>query len=593
MDPVRIHLVMLNLLGNAFKYTDSGYISLDVDGIVNGDMLDLTFKVSDSGRGIKEEDLSALFDEFKQFDTMANRGIEGTGLGLSITRSLVYLMGGKIEAESTYGVGSTFIVNLSQPVRDWSRLASVDSPRDKPTIVFERRYSFILSISMTLGDLGLPYKIAKTHEEFFDALSSNEYTYAFLADNLYDAFIKQYPLFSFNTRIILIGGFGNDDITKTKEFPVLTSPIYCIPVAAILNKSKRASDMAAIGLPAFRAPDAKVLLVDDILTNLMVAEGLLKPYGMSIDSVESGKEAILAVQTHDYDLVFMDHMMPEMDGITATQTIRALEGEKYSRLPILALTANAIIGASDMFLENGFNDFLSKPIEVAKLDKILSRWILREKQQYHIPYPGHEGQKTNPSAVIIEIEGMDTAKGIAFSGGDIQDYFEILEVFVNNSFTKISQLEKCLEENDISLYTIYIHALKSASANVGADKLSQEAEKLETAGTAHDTKFIIQNHNNFVKNLKTMLENIGSVIGMNAETPQSIAIDKAIMISKLAELKAALENFDVDAIDKVSKVLRDFNHHPDVGDAIKEMLHNAFVGKYKQATAQADELMAR
>jgi len=228
----------------------------------------------------------------------------------------------------------------------------------------------------------------------------------------------------------------------------------------------------------FNAPNARILVVDDMDTNLKVAAGLMKPYKMQIDSCLSGQKAIEAVAKNSYDIVFMDHMMPEMNGIEATKRIREMG---YGELPIIALTANAVSGVKEMFLANGFNDFLSKPIDTAKLNAILEKWLPKEKQE--------------------------EAEEIADNGESYVDA-EILAAFHKSATDKINEIKKSLETENYSLYTIYVHALKGASAIIGALELSEMAKSLEKAGEQRDLAYIKQHNPEFLNALKNFLDNM-------------------------------------------------------------------------------------
>lgn len=270
-DATRVRQILMNILGNAVKFTTTGTIRLLATWNMDEENPMLYFDISDTGIGMKEEDLGNIFGAFNQVDTRKNRNIQGTGLGLAISKQLAQMMDGDITVDSVYGKGSTFHINIKQGIEKYTEI----------------------------GD-----KIASA-----------------LADKKY----------------------SNNEKQKT-----------------IVIKQRT---------------DAHVLIVDDNRVNLAVAKGLMQPYGMQIDTALSGQIAIDMVQEKDYDIVFMDHMMPELDGIDTTKAIRALDGEKYKNLVIIALTANAINDAKEMFLENGLQDFLAKPIEKKKLNRILDRWL--------------------------------------------------------------------------------------------------------------------------------------------------------------------------------------------------------------------------
>jgi PAS domain S-box-containing protein len=277
-DDLRVKQILNNLLSNAFKYTKTGTITLGVDCQRDGDTVWTSFCVSDTGIGIRKEDIGKLFTDYHQVDAKANRAIEGTGLGLSITKKFVELMGGEILVESEYGKGSTFRTRIPQ--------------------------GFVIDESIG--------------KEMVNSLSSFRYS---------------------------------DD--KKQAQKKLTRP-----------------DLSY----------ARVLVVDDFPTNLDVAEGMLRKYKMQVDCAMSGQEAIdiIAAGKPVYNAVFMDHMMPGMDGVEATKAIRALGGEYAKNIPIIALTANAVAESEKMFLENGFNAFLPKPFNVMSLDSVVQEWIRKK-----------------------------------------------------------------------------------------------------------------------------------------------------------------------------------------------------------------------
>ena len=270
-DVVRVRRILINILGNAIKFTTKGQIEFSCYSSMYGDEAALYFDVKDTGIGIKEEDLDKIFGAFNQVDTRKNRSIQGTGLGLAISKNLAMMMGGDITVESTYGEGSTFHIVIHQKVKD---------------------------------ERSIGKDIAKKLEEL-----------------------------------------NYQQVKEADTFEIVPRP------------------------------DKKILIVDDTKVNLTVAKGLLKPYKMEIDTASSGREAIEKVKEKDYDLVFMDHMMPELDGVDTTKLIRELDGEKYKKLVIVALTANAVSGTKDMLLKEGMQDFLAKPMNRAELNVVVNRWL--------------------------------------------------------------------------------------------------------------------------------------------------------------------------------------------------------------------------
>jgi len=319
----------------------------------------------------------------------------------------------------------------------------------------------------------------------------------------------------------------------------------------------------------FSAPKAKILIVDDIETNLKVAEGLMRPYKMQIDLRLSGFEAIKAIKANNYDIVFMDHMMPEMDGIETTKQIRKMGG--YTELPIIALTANTVSGAKGMFLANGFDDFMSKPIDTVKLNAMLAKW-LPEKKREKAPEIVYESK----SNVDLEIDGIDVKKGLAMVGGDLKIYMEILSTFYRDGVNKINEIKKCLETNNYNLYTIYVHALKSASANIGALDLSEMAKSLEMAGKQLDLAYIKLYNPDFLKALEALLNNIDIVLSKNKK--EQGPVDYEALKIELSNLKKAVEIFEFDAIDKAVNALKEFSQVTEVENILQKIL----IGEYEE-----------
>ena len=268
-DEIRFRQVLFNILSNAIKFTDNGYILLDVSGeTVKEDTVKLIVSVTDSGIGIRKEDLQKLFTSFQQLDSHKSHVREGTGLGLAICRELVSLMGGEITVESTYGVGSKFTFTIIQ---------RISTKKDSAVV-------------------------SKT---------------------------------------------GSSD-----------------------------------GEEKLKVNNAKVLIVDDNAVNLKVAQGLLKTFNLTVDTCKSGRECLeLMKQNRDYDLVFLDHMMPELDGIETLNLIRADSDEYMKKVPVVALTANVMNGVRDMFISEGFNDYVPKPIDMVWVNSILRKYIPIEKQE--------------------------------------------------------------------------------------------------------------------------------------------------------------------------------------------------------------------
>jgi len=580
-DETRIRQVLLNILSNAVKYTKKGFVSFSVNGEINEDTVLLTIDVADSGNGIKPEDLEKLFGEFVQIDMVANKGVEGTGLGLVITKKLVNAMGGNIEVQSEYGKGSIFTITLSQKICSPEPLAVVEKPKEEHVLVYECNRVYADSIICTVDNLGVECERAETDDEFREKLKSKNYTFLFVSYSLLENAKAIMQEFNSHAKIVVLTEFG--EATADINLNMLAMPVHSISVANILNGvsdnfSYSANENSAA---RFIAPNARILIVDDIDTNLKVAEGLMLPYKMHIDMRLNGIEAIKAVKANHYDLVFMDQMMPEMDGIEATRIIREMGNENphYAKLPIIALTANAVSGTKEMLISKGFNDFLSKPIDTVKMNTILSKWLPKEKQEKTT-----ETANESDSNVDFEIDGIDIKKGIATASGKPELYMEILATFHKDGIAKINEIKKCVETNNYALYTTYVHALKSASANIGALALSEAAKSLEMAGKKLDLSYIKQHNSEFLNALEVLLNNINKVLLANKKDE---SVDFEAMKSELNKLKEAIGVLDSNAIDEAMNSLKAFTQVAEVENILQKVL----IGEYEEAAAMIDDLL--
>ncbi|MDR1109151.1 MAG: response regulator [Deltaproteobacteria bacterium] len=242
----------------------------------------------------------------------------------------------------------------------------------------------------------------------------------------------------------------------------------------------------------FQAPDVKVLLVDDINTNIMVAKGILAPYCMILESAASGLEAIEMAKKSKYDIMFIDHMMPGLDGIETLKGIRDLR-DHYLRIPAIAFTANAVSGVKDMLLASGFDDFISKPIDTDELAGLIDRWVPVSRRRKPMSAtkaerPAATGPTLNAAILAETLKGpdFDPALGLVRSGGAFKTYKQVLTVFLKDAASISESLKGEIDEGDLDVIINCVHALKGASANIGALKLSQAAAFLEQAGKAGD-----------------------------------------------------------------------------------------------------------
>ena len=462
-DELRIRQVMINLVTNAIKFTNRGCVVIRVSQTKHDYGINLSVSVSDTGIGITPEGLEKLFNSFQQVNTKKNRSVEGTGLGLAISRRLITSMGGFINVSSVYGSGSEFRFVIPLKVSNPDPFVSIKEPEKIHAACFIDTTKFTMPsvykeyaslISELRTELNTDFEMFDSLAALRRAVSEKKYTHIFAEREEYSANREFFEGLPDETEMIVVQDRLNA-IELPSKIKCIFKPFYVMTAASVFNNEKLLVNINERRNSTIRfvAPKARVLVVDDNVINLKVAVGLMRPYHMQVLTVDSGQAAISMLRSKDIDIVFMDHMMPEMDGIEATKAIRSMEGSYYKNLPIIALTANAVNGVRDMYIEAGLNDFIAKPIELSALDRVLKTWLPRELLQTPSPRseraPVKERRSTDkpkekPKA---ENELLSADIGMGYTGGDADAYNEILEVYVRKAQEKHDYIQRFTTKN--------------------------------------------------------------------------------------------------------------------------------------------------
>lgn len=551
-DERRIKQIILNLVTNAVKYTRKGSITINVTAKkTSGDNVVLCCYVKDTGIGIRENDIKRLFNAFERADTKRNRNIEGTGLGLAICKSLAEMMGGKIIVESVYGKGSTFGFEIPQAVKDNSRCIQIKDSEKKNILLCIKDKEQLKAVSEQMKSLELSFTPVQTLASF----SQNELrAYSHIISDYEECLPNRQILSEFCDSITVITDPGVRLPDCCPDVRKIYRPVTIITLLSIFSDSFTVTEAKpSITNRKFSAPEAKILVVDDNATNLLVAKRLISIYSVETDTAESGIQALRMVQQKDYDIVFMDHMMPELDGIETTQAIRSLGG-KYSKLTIVALTANVISGAAELFRESGLDDFIGKPIEMNELNRILTKYIPEEKQIKKDDSTEKQDNepKSDFKAMLSEIKGLNIDIALRQCADDIDFLKDILRSAATSKSVK--NMVSALEKNDLSGYTIHVHGIKGALRNIGMDDLGAKAYELELAGKRNDIDFINQHHKDFIDEFNAFSE-IALKITDDAPVVKTELSDTSVLKENLALIIDAAEDMDYSRAAKAIDIL--------------------------------------
>ena len=576
-DNIRIKQIMINLANNAIKFTKMGNVHLQISfRKMRGDMLYLRVAVSDTGSGIQKSDMDKLFKSFQQLDSKRNRNIEGSGLGLAICKQLVSLMNGNIHVKSEYGVGSTFSFGVPQKIVDGSPSVKRVEGNVLAAGLLAGDYA-AMQIKTDMQRLGVNYQGFASERDLTRYMNGKiQYLfvdYPLMTDTVQE-FLRSHP----DIIGVVLADYREARTYGIENVSIVKKPLYTLSLASILQGDKAGLGYNHLDADDFNfvAPDAEILVVDDNEINLTVAKGLLSPLHMHIDSAMSGKDAVFKVTNKKYDLIFMDHMMPEMDGIEATRIIRRTLGEN-GQVPILALTANAMEGTREMFISEGMNDLVTKPVELKDIVSKLRKWLPPEKihKKQHADNEKKQSVKSEMSAQTtdISINGLDVQKAMGFLGNEdlfwavLKEYYRVID----KKYALIKQYE---QEGKWREYTIEVHSLKSASRQIGAFELAETAAQMEAAGNAGNVELIRKITPGMLAEYIFYKDILAPYFPAEEEEKEEKQIYSGELAALFAQMRDALENLDLDTMEEAIQSMNQYSYGS-VQDEFFEELKNA------------------
>jgi len=502
-DAGRLRQILLNIIGNAIKFTTLGHILLEIKSSpAVGNSVDLDFIISDTGIGIEKDRQEQLFDAFTQADTSTTRKFGGTGLGLSISRQLVGLMGGEIKVSSEPGKGSEFSFSINLPVTETPEVLPLHDVSGLNILIVDDNETNLRILKEQTKSAGIIPTVVSNANSAIEALES-----ANQSDSQYDAIILDYCMPDIdgaelgmtilsnpdtsNIPLVLLTSAGQSgDLNRFQELGFsgyLTKPVMLRTLTGMISAitscrhqkgdailtSHIVTNHSSARNKLNASPQlhsAKILLAEDDLINQQVAAGLLKKLKIEPDFAMDGEEVLEKVKANDYDLILMDCQMPKMDGFEATRQLR--DAPNSRNIPIVALTANAQQSDRERCIESGMDDFLPKPFEFKDLISMLNRWL---------PDAGHAIPDDFDTAIETIKDNVMNFSVLDELAAAIPDNFsDIIESFVTDTAERMSQLQQHLRKDEFNEAALIVHSLKSSSASLGAMALSKSAIKLES-----------------------------------------------------------------------------------------------------------------
>lgn len=578
-DETKIKRVIRNILSNAVKFTSVGCIVIKIGYRRESYGINLSFTIKDTGIGIDKHDMEKIFSSFNQVDSKRNRQEGGLGFGLPIARAIVEQMGGVITVTSEPGVGSEFKVVIPQKVENQEPIISEELNIKANILAYldmeqfhlmQIRDEYKAAIENMSTNINVPVHLCHNLAEFKRRVGLKQYTHYFISLVEYNE-DKNYfnDLAEKNDNVIVVIDRYHEDEIESDKIIKLMKPMYIFPVLmALMGVSNKAGTyIATENFKKFTAPDAHVLVVDDDPVNLKVASGLMKTYEVKTDVAGSGAEALKMIDSELYDIIFLDHMMPDMDGIETFRRLRKKNGFYFKEVPVIALTANTVFGAREMFIEEGFQDFLPKPIEVSALKRVLKTYIPDEKiimendiTETVTPDTSIVTDDTQQEDISQADDFIDYKQGMIYCGSH-ENLMEVLQLHYEEGNENWHKIKKAYDDEDWKNYVIFVHGLKSSMKSVGINKLSGMAEQLEMAGKEENIDYINKNNEALLSEYSRVIDGLEEMFGCsNEETTADLKeIDAAELRRICDEFEDIVYSFDSDKMMQVINELKQYS----------------------------------
>ena len=596
-DGRKVKKVIKHLMDNALKFTKTGGVHIRIFALHKSYGINLCMRISDTGVGIAADELEKIKEKYFQSGGGRNRKSSGLGLGLPIVYGMVTAMEGFIQVESTQGVGTVVSVSIPQRVadanpcmgiRDRAELAGLACyiRPEKYAVPAVRGY-YNETISHMVRELELPLHRVNEIEELKRLIPSVKLSHLFIGMEEYAEDAAYFDRLCQTMDVVVIA----DETFRPAEgsrLKIVRKPLYDLPIVNILNAID-ASEEDAAERKILRCPGVRVLVVDDEPMNLLVVESIFKAWDMDVTTASSGRQAIELCRQAEFDLIFLDHMMPEMDGVETLKELRKDWMNASEKPVVIAFSANVVSGAREMFLREGFDEFISKPIE----DRELKRLLRKVLPVTSIVYAERGGEPQGAEALQrLEESGFRVRNALQYCNHDVAFYEQVLTRFALDAEGKSAQIEAAFQKMDQHSYQILVHALKSSSKTVGAEALSGMARKAESAAKNRDEAYIRQHHAALMAQYRQTAQRILEVLSPAEEAAANTEISRAELLEKLSAFRAALDTYESD---RAEALLTDMSGFAYQGTPVRELIRpirqDVDDFEWAAATGKTDALM--
>jgi len=604
-DELRIKQVLRYLLLSRLSRTPGGTVNFDITSSYDEATCAVVFKfrIASTGNGLNESEIRAIYNAYSNYDSRQKTDYNRSGLEISICKKILNMMNGDIEIESIEGIGNAFEFSFANYVVDNKPIVEFDKNIFvRPLLYIQEKY-LESKVQRIVEEVGVSVSYARTPLSFKRALESQSFTQIYIPQAAYSELKEYIEMFDCADRVFVL----TDQMHSIGDFDkckILRRPFNLFNFVESIDGSYNENDYAnAYEKILVTYPYARILTVDDSNVNLMVMDNILREYNIRATLCSSGADALEQLDISEFDLIFIDQNMPDMDGIDLAYRIRHLHNGNAS-VPLICATADFGAGLREQLIQKGFTDYLSKPVVASTLEKILLKYLpedLRIEVKSELKKNKNNYSDNNQAMGVedtIDPLTFDVAAGIKNLGDNEAAYISVVKAYYEECIQKITDVPKMLIDGDIQIYTTNVHALKSSSATIGLLGLSPLFKKLESAGKEANIDYLKENSDTAFEYLELALTKIKDyLISKNEfndhnedaalESSEILTLDKDL----LKELTECISSMNLRRVEEIIGELTTHNYGKDINGIVKGIKNSYENFEYMEIKSLVKELL--
>ncbi len=608
-DQQAVKQIFTYLLYNSIQQSQRMSMSLEIRSEKDSERHMQRFKcrIAETGSGMPEADIDSLMGAFNKYDSRRNATLKGLGLEISICNELLAMMDGFLRIESVVGVGTAIIFEFSNYILDETPMLSVDESLDRRVLVYLNDKDEETMWKKLMEDISINPVYAAGPIAFKNEIENHRYTHIFVWEKAYETLyeIINQTMCEDITYIITDYSHAYKDFGNCR---VLRKPLSCLNIISALNYEWKPNDYRrARNTEKVTFPDASILVVDDALVNQKVLSGMLTNFEVKVKTASSGRGCLEMLKDEEFDMVLLDQLMPEMDGIETLRRIRMMPG-RSNKVPVLCITAELGRDVGERLIESGFDDYIAKPVKDYHLERLLRKYLPADMAVVITQENAAEEEK-RPAPAKVEVKendmpvgdplSIDMEKGMENVGGLMDVYLSVLNTYYHEGLGKWKDVPEQFLSGDIKLFTTNVHALKSSSASVGAYNISELFKRLEFAGKENNLGYIEKNLDECLEYFRGLLDKVKDLLVSEGAFEDADTVDESLLDleeSKLDaglidEFKQALNSVNLKRCEEILKEISVNNYGADINASIRQIKDAYEIFDYNKVKGLLNELL--